>query len=187
MRHLVLAVVLASAPLAAMAQVPESPAESVAMTTLLRVCLDHAAGEPAETLVRRAQSGGFVRQPDGGGVLGESLTWQGEGQSRVRLSIRRAEALTPALCRIEVSHGDIVPARLSDGVVAWATATSPAFGPAEGARDMFDSVFGPKPESRTVLRRPGARLTVERFPPPTGGFDSLFADQAVTISLERMP
>lgn len=139
-----------------------------------------------EALIRRARSGGFVRQPDGGGVLGESLTWR-HGQSEVRLSMRRVETLTPAVCRITVSYGDIVPTRLADGVVAWATATSPAFGPADGPRDMFDSVFGPEPESRIVLRRPGVRLTVERFAPPTGGFDSLFADQAVTISVERMP
>lgn len=187
MRHLVLAAILTLPPVAAAAQAPESPAESVAMTTLLRVCLDHASGQPVEALLQRAQSGGFQRRPDQGGVLGESLTWRGAGRSEVRLSLRRPEGVTPALCRIEVDHGDVDAVRLADSVVAWAEATSPAFAPDSAPRDDFANPFGPKPALHRVFRRPGSRLTVERFDRPAGdGFDSLFANQAVIISLERL-
>lgn len=178
MRNLVLATLITLTPVAVAARTTEAPAEAVAMTTLLRVCLEHAQGTEIESLARRAESGGFQRRPDQGGALGEDLTWRNGGKSEVRLLLRRDE------CRIEVSHGEVDAARLADGVAAWAMATNPAFSEAQ-APPADPLALGDEPVSRKLFRRGGVSLMVDRFAPPTGGFNSLFANQAVVISLTR--
>jgi hypothetical protein len=187
MRHLALAAILALSPTLGLAQQPESPAETIAMTTVLRVCWDYVGGLDMESAARRAESGGFRRQPDRGGVLGESLTWRGAGRSAVHVQLNRGERGTPATCVVSVTHGEADGKRLAAEVEAWALGTRPAFTPYDRPpSDPFADVFGAKPVSRKTFERLDARLKVERYEPTemTTGADLLNA-YSVVITLER--
>lgn len=183
MRRLVLAALLLLMPLAPGAALAQDSAQDQAMTSLLLVCQGHASGEPVATLVERARGGGFLREPDKGGILGETLTWE-KGGHQVRIHLWRAEAGRPQTCRIEVDHGLVDTAAMAKEVGDWALATRPAYRVADIPADPFGSMFGPKPAVRTVYQRPGERLIVEQFNPP--GPDASLMDMAyaVTITLE---
>lgn len=183
MRRFVLTALLALIVTPAAAQPPAGSVEDVAMTSLLMICLPHAAGEPVDALVRRAQSGGFRRDLDRGGVLGEVLTWRA-GKAQIMIELRRAETLQPQTCRIQVDHGGVDAVSLAKAFQDWALATRPAYDVVDIPPDPFAWTFGPKPDVRTVFQRPGERLIVERFDQPPEGFQATFQNQAVIISLE---
>lgn len=183
MRHLVFIALLALPVLGAGPALAQTSVGERAMTSLLMVCLPHAAGEPVDTLVRRAQSGGFQRDLDRGGALGEVLTWR-EGQARIMIELRRAETLQPQTCRIQVDHGGVDAAALAKEFQDWALATRPAYEVVDIPPDPFAWNFGPKAVGRTVFQRPGERLIVERFDRPTEGFQATFQNQAVIVTLE---
>lgn len=187
MRHLALAAILALSPTPGLAQQAASPAETIAMTTVLRVCWDYVGGLDMESAARRAESGGFRRRPDQGGVLGEDLTWRGGGRSAVNLRLSRGDRGAPAACVVSVTHGEVDGKRLAAEVEAWALGTRPAFTPYERPpSDPFADVFGAKPASRKTFERLDARLKVERYEPTemTTGADLLNAF-SVVITLER--
>lgn len=183
MRHLVLAALLLLTPLASGAALAQESAQDQAMTSLLLVCQGHANGESVATLVERARGGGFLRDADKGGILGETLTWEDRGR-QVRIHLWRAQAERPKTCRIEVDHDLVDTAALAKEVGDWALATRPPYAVADIPPDPFGSIFGPKPAARTVYQRPGERLIVEQFNRPGPDAGLMDMAYAVTITLE---
>lgn len=183
MRRLVLAVLLLLVPLNPGAALAQENAQDQAMTSLLLVCQGHANGDSVATLVERARGGGFLRDPDKGGILGETLTWE-KGGRQVRIHLWRAQAERPQTCRIEIDHGLVDTAALAKEVGDWALATRPPYAVADIPADPLASMFGPRPTVRTVFRRPGERLIVEQFNPPGPDASLMDMAHAVTITLE---
>lgn len=183
MRHSIAAALLVL-PLLAGTAWAQNSAGDLATTSLLKVCMPYLAGEPAAALVARAQSGGFVRDSDRGGVLGERLTWT-KGSHQVGITLTRAEGRKGPTCRIDVSRGAVDGERLEREIRDWALGTRPAFIVADRPRDFTEDMFGPKPASRTVFERPAERLIVERFSPPADGAIDLLDAYAIVIKAER--